>query len=341
MQHSAAEKSMVIIDFRGFPARGFRAGASGIPRRNAGRNTMEGETRMGETVVGSTVPRRILGRGLREAREAKSVLAKEAAADLDFSTQKLWRIESGQVPVTVSDVKSMCLLYELEAKVTEAFVALSKETKSKGWWAPYGDALPRWFEPYVGMEQSARRIRTYEWALVPGLVQTREYMSYLFRVDRPDIGVDELEKRISVRLQRQALFTRAFPAPPAVELMIGEAAVRVEPTEPGVMRAQLWHLLKATELPQVSVRVLPIRTGPHGASVAGAFSLLDFPTDSRERPEPPTVYSENLTGALYLDKPAEIGEYEKAWKTLDAAALSDAESVDLMSSILKGWNDRE
>lgn len=66
---------------------------------------------MVESAAGSTVPRRTLGRGLREAREAKGILAKAAAEELDFSTQKLWRIESGQVPVSVSDVRSMCFLY--------------------------------------------------------------------------------------------------------------------------------------------------------------------------------------------------------------------------------------
>jgi transcriptional regulator with XRE-family HTH domain len=295
---------------------------------------------MVEVAAGSTVPRRTLGRGLREAREAKEILAKKAAEELDFSTQKLWRIESGQVPVSVSDVRSMCFLYGLDATATDAFIALSKETKSKGWWVPYGDRLPRWFEPYVGMEQSASRIRTYEWTLVPGLVQMREYMSYLFRVTDPNLAEADVEKRISLRLQRQALFTRAFPAPPTVEFVIGEPAVRVEPRETGVMRTQLWHLLKATELPQVSVRVLPVSAGPHEASVAGAFTMLEFPTDNGERPEPPTIYSENLTGALYLDKPAEINQYERAWRTLDVVALSDAESVTLLSSLLKEWNDR-
>jgi transcriptional regulator with XRE-family HTH domain len=294
---------------------------------------------MVENTAGSTVPRRTLGRGLREAREAKGILAKKAAEELDFSTQKLWRMESGQVPVTVSDVRAMCFLYGLDAKATEDFIALSKETKSKGWWVPYGDAVPRWFEAYVGMEQSAARIRGYELTLIPGLLQSREYMSYLCSRDDPDPV--ELEKRISLRLQRQGLFTRSFPPPPTVEFMIGEAALRVEPPEPGVMRAQLWHLLKATELPQVSVKVVPINAGPHDVSVAGAFVMLDFPTGGGERPEPPTVYSENLTGALYLDKPAEISQYEKAWRTLDAFALSDADSVELLGGILKEWNDRE
>jgi hypothetical protein len=253
----------------------------------------------------------------------------------------LWRIEGGQVPVTVSDVRSMCLLYGLDAKTTEDLIALSKETKAKGWWVPYADTLPRWFEAYVGMEQSAARIRGYQLTLIPGLVQSREYMSYLYRLTDPDLAEQDIEKRISFRLQRQALFTRSFPAPPTVQFMIGESAVRVEPREPGVMRAQLWHLLKATELPQVSLRVLPITGGPHEVSVAGAFTMLDFPTDNGERPEPPTVYSENLTGALYLDRSAEISQYEKAWRTLDAFALSDADSVELLGRILKEWNDRE
>jgi hypothetical protein len=92
---------------------------------------------------------------------------------------------------------------------------------------------------------------------------------------------------------------------------------------------------------RLSLRVLPVSAGPHEVSVAGAFTMLDFPAGNGERPEPPTIYHENLTGALYLDRPAEISQYEKAWRTLDTYALSAADSVRLLGVVLKEWNDRE
>jgi transcriptional regulator with XRE-family HTH domain len=302
--------------------------------------TNVGVTMAVDVAPGSTVPRRTLGRGLREARESAGLPLEAAAEALDCSRQKVWRIEKGAVPVTVPDVRTLCTLYDLSGDVSEAFIALAKETKAKGWWASYGDVLPRWFEPYVGMEQSASRIRTYEPALIPGLLQADGYMGAVIRVDRPELETVEVEKRIALRKSRQGLLTRAFPAPPHLDVLLAEAAVRVESGGLDVMGRQVWHLLKATELPNVTVRIVPLAVGPHPASVAGAFTLLDFPGGNGDRPDPATVYSENLTGALYLDKPTEIEAYERVWDSIRDVALTESESIDMLGEILKGLNDR-
>jgi hypothetical protein len=97
---------------------------------------------------------------------------------------------------------------------------------------------------------------------------------------------------------------------------------------------QLAHLSNVTRAENVHVRVLPASVGPHRASVGGGFVILDFPTVRTQVPEPTTVYSENLTGGLYLDKPGEVAAYADVWQTLDALALGARESLDLIATII-------
>ncbi|RKN47719.1 helix-turn-helix domain-containing protein [Micromonospora endolithica] len=284
--------------------------------------------------VGSTVPRRQLGRLLRQFRTEAGVTLDAAAEALEYSRQKIWRIESGTGPVRVLDVKAMCELYHVSAEMTEAMRGLAAETKSKGWWHAYGDAVPSWFELYVGLESAASRLRGYDESLIPGILQTREYADALYRLGRT-LSDEERERAVEVRLQRQALLTRRLPAAPRLESVLSEAVLRRSVGGPSVMTSQLNHLMKLTELPNVFVRVLPLAAGPQPGAVAGTFMILDFPATKggREAPEPSIVYSESLTGALYLDKPGELAAYERVWKGLDALALGEAESKDLIKKI--------
>lgn len=289
---------------------------------------------------GSTVPRRTLGLGLRQAREAAGVKLKDVAVALDVSTQTVWRIENGTTSTRTADVMHLCTLYGVPDEMRNVFLGLARETKSKGWWHAYGEVVPAWFELYVGLEQAAATIRTYNPSLVPGLLQSRAYMGAVIRADSPELSDDDVTTRISLKRSRQELLTRVFPESPRVEALIGEAALLAEPETEGAMRSQVWHLLKATELDNVSIRVLPTARGPHRASVGGAFTLLDFRQENGTTP-PATVYAENLTGAIYLDKPTEISAYGEVWDSIASKALDERASIDLMSTLLKELNDRE
>src|ERR1700691_2497797 len=92
------------------------------------------DTRMAESQAGSTVPRRQLGRYLRELRGAAGLTARAAARELERSEPTLWRIETGQTSVRSLDVEQMCRLYGASGDMTKALMALAKETKAKGWW---------------------------------------------------------------------------------------------------------------------------------------------------------------------------------------------------------------
>ncbi|MFI6758973.1 helix-turn-helix domain-containing protein [Micromonospora sp. NPDC050417] len=284
--------------------------------------------------IGSTVPRRQLGRLLRQYRTEAHVTLDAAAEALEYSRQKIWRIESGMGAVRGLDVKAMCELYSVAPEVTDALRGLASETKSKGWWHAYGDAVPSWFELYVGLESAASRLRGYDESLITGILQTKEYAQALFR-PRTTLSDEERERMIEVRLQRQALLTRRLPKPPRLEAILSEAVLRRGVGGPQVMAAQLRHLLQVAELPNVLLRVMPLAAGPHPGAVAGTFMVLDFPPEKgRAVPEPSIVYSESLTGALYLDKPDELAAYERVWNGLATLALDEGESKRMIHRLV-------
>jgi transcriptional regulator with XRE-family HTH domain len=281
----------------------------------------------------STVPRRQLGRHLRQLRTEAGITLDVAAQALERSRQWLWRIETGAGPVRTLDVKAMCELYAVAPDLTKALMGLAAETKSRGWWHAYGEAVPHWFELFVGLEASASRLRLFDESLIPGLLQTREYAHAVYQ-HNSDMSQDDREQAINVRLQRQSLLTRRLPPAPRVAVILSEAVLRRMIDDRHAMAEQLCHLIEVTKLAKVSVRVLPLRAGPHRGAVAGTFYILDFPANGRGASEPTTVYSESLTGALYLDKPDEVTAYEQVWASLEALSLDEGESRKMINKII-------
>ncbi|MEV4727374.1 MULTISPECIES: helix-turn-helix domain-containing protein [Micromonospora] len=282
--------------------------------------------------MGSTVPRRRLGRALRDLRTEAGITLDAAAEALECSRQKVWRIESGLGPARSIDVRAMCELYRAKNELTRALIALAGETRAKGWWHAYGDAIPDWFELYVGLESAASHIRRYDEALIPGLFQTRDYALAVYQ-HREEVTEDERERLVQVRLQRQSLLTRRLPVAPRLEVVISEAALlRIVGDRP-TMAAQLRHLLDVGERDRVGIRVLPLSVGLHRGVEAGTFVMLEFPLGNRATPDPSVVYSESWTGALYLDRPDEFAAYEKVWSSLDQLALDEGQSRNLINKI--------
>ena len=283
--------------------------------------------------MGSTVPRRQLGRALRDLRTEARMTLDGAAEAMQCSRQKMWRIESGLGPTRAADVKAMCELYAATPDLTAALVALASETKAKGWWHSYDLAIPDWFEMYVGLESAAHQLREYEDTLIPGLLQTRDYALAVYQC-RTEVTDEERARLVEIRLQRQALLKRQLPRAPKLEVILAEAALLRAVGDSAIMAGQLRHLLAADEMPNVSVRVLPLTARMHRGAEAGTFVILDFPPGKRTTPEPPVVYCESWTGALYLDRPEEYAAYEQVWASLDDLSLDEAQSRQLINKII-------
>ncbi|MEV6801039.1 DUF5753 domain-containing protein [Micromonospora rifamycinica] len=119
-------------------------------------------------------------------------------------------------------------------------------------------------------------------------------------------------------------------------MVLSEAVLRRTIPDHQAMAGQLRHLLDMTALPNLSLRVLPFTAGPPLASETGTFVLLDFPQAfGRASTEPTTVYLENITGALYLDKPAEVAAYDRVWADLETLAADEAASEKVIRAIIE------
>lgn len=290
---------------------------------------------MTDGFTGSTVPRRQLGRYLRDLRGQCRLTVRAAADALEWSDAKIWRIETGQSSMRALDVEQMCRIYGAPADLTEALMALAKETKSKGWWVSYSDVIPEGFDVYIGLEEAAARLLWYESELVPGLLQVEDYARAVIRVHRPDFDDREIERRVQLRIARQTLITRVT-APPELRVVLNESILRRTVGGKDAMAAQLTRLVEISGLPTVSLKVMPFDAGTHAGVTSGPFVVLDFPRNGNgQRSEPTTVYVDGFTGALFLDKPREIDRYNTAFNGIWAAALDEAASRDLIDKAAK------
>lgn len=278
-------------------------------------------------ITGSTMPRRQLGRQLRDLRNRARMTTRVAAQRLEWSEAKIWRIETGQTSLRGLDVEAMCKIYGAPAELVEPLTALARETKSRGWWAEYGDVIPEGFDVYIGLEEAADRLSTFENDLVPGLLQTDAYARAVLAAARPDMPGPELERRVALRVARQNVLTRAR-SPVRLVAVLAETLLwhRIGGSE--VHASQLDHLRRMSERPNIDLRVVPNDCGYHDGMATGRFMLLEFPEPASELSEPPVVYIENFTGSTYLDKAHEIARYRAAFGGIREASVEARAAIE-------------
>jgi hypothetical protein len=238
-------------------------------------------------------------------------------------------MELGRVGFKERDVIDLLALYGLDdADERDRLLALARDANLTGWWHRYGDVLPNWFQPYLGLETAAALIRTYEVQFVPGLLQTSDYARAVVLLGHGRAPADEIERRVSLRMARQQLLAR--PDPPQLWAVVDEAALRRPIGGHDVMRAQIEALIEATKLPNVRLQVIPFLAGGHAAA-GGAFSILRFP----DQDLPDVVYIEQLTSALYLDKRDDVDLYAVAMETLCVEADPPDRTTEVLTNILR------
>jgi hypothetical protein len=219
-------------------------------------------------------------------------------------------------------------MYGVDETERASLVALAKEANSPGWWHKYSDVLPEWFQVYVGLEEAASLIRLYEVQFVPGLLQSADYARAVISLGLPGVAPEEIERRVSLRLARQELLAK--PGGPRLWAVVDEAALRRPIGGREVMRAQLGRLLDAAREPNITLQVVPFRSGGHAAE-AGAFAIMRFP----EADLPDVVYLEQLTSALYLDKREDVEKYTEVMERLSVESESPERTVHILSGMLE------
>jgi transcriptional regulator with XRE-family HTH domain len=273
-----------------------------------------------------TVRRRRLRAELRRLREERGLTIEQVAeaSEGDLGPSNLSRWETGERSIRPTDLRFLLDIYEITGEEREGLLALARQARERGWWHTYGDAVPNWFQVYVGLETEARTIHGYASELVPGTLQTADYYRAFLRTAPAAVSEEDADRKVAVRLDRQQRLTNDDP--PEYWAILNEAVIRRPVGGAEVMRKQLHQIAELADLTHVTVQVLPFNAGVHPA-MDGGFWILGFP----ETTDPDVVYQENQMGGLYLEKPGEIERYTLMFSHLMAKALDPVDSRALIT----------
>ncbi|MFD8572744.1 helix-turn-helix domain-containing protein [Streptomyces sp. NPDC059639] len=277
-----------------------------------------------------TVLRMILGRRLRDMRLSAGASLEDAARALRVKTLTIRRLEKAEVALKPLYVEKLLETFGADRQEIEEFVDLAERANEPGWWHSYRDVVPGWFTAYVSLETDAKTLRTYEPQYVTGLLQTPEYAHAVLRGGLPNGSEEELARRVELRLRRQGLLDREDA--PTLWVVMEEAVLHRMVGSPDVMREQIERLLDLSELPHISIDIVPFTAGAHIGACA-PFTYFRF-----EEPElPDIVYSELLSAAVYLDQREDVVAHLEAHSRMALMTSSD-DSRALLNRMRKEYS---
>ncbi|WP_411080701.1 helix-turn-helix domain-containing protein [Streptomyces sp. cmx-18-6] len=178
---------------------------------------------------------------------------------------------------------------------------------------------------FVQYEQDAVSLFSYQSQLIPGLLQTEAYARFIFDCNYPPLEEEEIEKRMTDRLNRQKILERK--PRPILHFILEESILHTELGDPEVMREQLLHLRRCMDLPFVTIQIMP-RNTPQHAGLAGPLVLLETPDHDQ------LAYIDGqLRGELY-DEPADVSALMQRYGMLRSQALTVEASARLLDALL-------
>ncbi|MPZ67411.1 MAG: helix-turn-helix domain-containing protein [Pseudonocardiaceae bacterium] len=277
----------------------------------------------GEQSSGSAALRIILGAQLRKLREAAEISRAQAGYQIRGSESKISRMELGRVGFKPRDIADLLTMYGVcDPGERSNFLDQVAQSNQPGWWQRYGDLMPRWLDNYLGLEESASRIQTYELQFVPGLLQTEAYARAVIGQGMPESLRDDVERRVALRMRRQKVLAR--PTAPQLWTIIDESVLVRKIGGREVLLEQIDKLLELTTMPHITLQVVGLDITGYAAE--SPFTLLRFAEPELSN----IVYIEYLSGALYLEKPDEIETFGRALDRLAVAAETPEHSRQLL-----------
>ncbi|NNH70263.1 helix-turn-helix domain-containing protein [Nocardia uniformis] len=287
--------------------------------------------------AGSTLPRRQLGRYLLEWRTRAGYTQTKAAQLLEMGATSLGRLEKGENSrIKSRDIQAACDLYGVPDDLVAALIGLARQANVKNWWHQYGDLIPKDFDVYVGLEAAASKIITYQPDLVPGLLQIADYDRAL--AERcPDDTVEERERRVQLKMQRQNIVTRKT-RPVTLDVVVGEAALRRVAGSRRIMAAQLRHLADRSAAANIELRVLRAAAGFPGGISMPPLVVLQYGESAHGEPvEPSVVFLEGIVGNMYIEDADDVASFSRSFDRLKAAALDGSSSRQLLRQLAREY----
>lgn len=273
--------------------------------------------------------RRRLGEQLRELREARGVKLQQLASELGWSHTKLSRLENAKVRPDLADIMDLVEALGATAEQEQRLYALARQAGRRGWWRAYAE-MPQRQAGRAELETDAIEIREYGLVLVPGLLQTVDYMRVRFADSE---GFPAFDQEVAARGRQERQRILAGERPVRYHAILDEAVLRRRSAPVDVMRDQLRHLIDIQERSNVTVRVLPLNA--ELACYAGplnTFTIFQFPDPE----DGDLVMVETETSDLQLGDKEDVSRYRGIFERIAAAALPAEATTVLIKSIIEG-----
>jgi transcriptional regulator with XRE-family HTH domain len=266
---------------------------------------------------------------LRSLRDATGLTAEEVAQRLGVSRSKISRLETGERGASKVDILSLCELYQVDEEYSRYLIELATEGKRRGWWRPLGTP----HSAYIGLESDAASISDYGLALVPGLLQTPDYARAVLRAGAPGLASEIVEDRVRLRIARQALLTSK--AAPRFDAVLDESVLHRVVQSSAVMVAQLKQLLDMSQLPEVTIRIIPYDAGIVPAGV-NKFIILWFESSRIDD----IVQIEDLASQRYLTQRKIVDHYKTTFQTLVSLSVDPAVTSEMIRTKVAAYQSK-
>jgi transcriptional regulator with XRE-family HTH domain len=277
-----------------------------------------------------TLRRRRLGDALRTYRRGASLSLEKAAEGMGWDESKLSRIENAKARMPPHYVAKLLKQYGVtDPEVVAALIDLARDAGKQGWWRAYGDVVGLSYKDFLTLESDAESTHIYAPGLIPGLLQTGAYAREIIAATAMTHTTEEVMALAEVRKMRQAILTRP-DKPMKLWAVVHESALYQRfASYPALMREQLRHLLDMSELPNITIQIMPLNSTPH-PGMAGLFEVVRFPP-----PWPTVVNIENIQGGAFLEGAEDARLFEMAFERIVAAALSVDDSLETIKALLE------
>lgn len=262
-----------------------------------------------------------LGRELKIARERAGLTQLELASMIHYSDSMVSSVENGKRPPT-DEFFSLCD----DSLATGGLLVRLLETART---AAQQEMLPAWLREWTEYEREATVLRWYETALVPGLLQTPEYLEVLLRNTSPLADDESIAQEVTTRLERCNILYR--DRPPKFFAILDEAVLRRPVGGPKVMRNQLDHLATLNETSRAIIKVIPLSVGFHRGLV-GAFILAGFGGSDGE-----VLYCESHIRGVITESQADVADAKNNWDMISADALPTKLSTQMIKEVAETW----
>ncbi len=280
---------------------------------------------------------RALGAALRQAREDKHMLLREVGAAINRDIGMLSRWETGERAPKPEQVAQILATLGIQGDRYDEIMTLAYGTNESQWVATGLPEQRQQMAAFLDWEHNARRIVEVMPLLVPGLLQTSDYIRAIMTAGGVPAG--EVAARITTRIGRREVLTKHNPA--KLMVLLGQAALTQEIGGRQTMIGQLRHLLEMAALPNIELRLVPDRRGFH-PGLDDAFTLIEAPritagNGSSARRGPAVlesiVFVANRRTVLMLHEDQDVDAYRQAIDWIIKVSLPPDKSAAFIAEL--------